>query len=66
MNNKATRISIATVHGPSLDSLVRPAQELLEREGEAPAYNGIKYIEYLQVQQRGNLVGKSNFLNRIT
>ncbi|XP_002522603.2 2-oxoglutarate-dependent dioxygenase 19 [Ricinus communis] len=60
VNNKATRISIATVQGPSLDSIVRPAEELLARERKAPAYTGMKYKEYLELQQSNNLDGKLN------
>ncbi|GFY89426.1 hypothetical protein Acr_06g0013660 [Actinidia rufa] len=32
VNNKATRISLAVVHGPSLDTVVSPAPELVESE----------------------------------
>lgn len=50
VNNRATRISIAVPHGPSLDTVVVPAKELLEREGQAPAYKGMSYKDYLELQ----------------
>ncbi|XP_012069171.2 protein DMR6-LIKE OXYGENASE 2, partial [Jatropha curcas] len=64
VNNKVTRISIATVQGPSLDSVVSPAPELLDSERNAPNYFGIKYKEYLELQQSSNLDGKCN-LDRV-
>ncbi|XP_021624634.1 2-oxoglutarate-dependent dioxygenase 19 [Manihot esculenta] len=64
VNNKVTRISIAIAHGPSLDTVVSPAPELLESEKKAAAYTGIKYKDYLQLQQSSNLDGKCN-LDRI-
>ncbi|XP_050209705.1 2-oxoglutarate-dependent dioxygenase 19-like [Mercurialis annua] len=64
VNKKATRISIATVQGPSLETVVRPAQNLLEIEGKAAAFIGIKYKEYLELQQSSNLDGKTN-LDRV-
>lgn len=64
VNNKATRISIAMAHGPSLDAVVRPAAELLDDETNPPAYAGMKYIDYLQQQQSSPLDGKSG-LDRV-
>ncbi|KAF2320465.1 hypothetical protein GH714_027575 [Hevea brasiliensis] len=60
VNNKATRISIAIAHGPSLDTVVSPAPELLEIEKKAAAYIGIKYKEYLEIHQSNKLDGKCN------
>ena len=59
VNQKATRISIATVIGPPLDTVVGPAPELIHHETNAPAYTGIKYKEYMQLQQSNQLDGKS-------
>ncbi|XP_065872868.1 2-oxoglutarate-dependent dioxygenase 19-like [Euphorbia lathyris] len=61
VNNRETRISIAMAHGPSLDSVVCPAPELLEDNGnhEAAAYRGMKYVQFLESQQSNKLQGKS-------
>ncbi|XP_058007250.1 2-oxoglutarate-dependent dioxygenase 19-like isoform X2 [Hevea brasiliensis] len=59
VNKKAARISLAMAHGPSLDSVVTPAPELLDREGNAPAYIEMKYGKYLELQQSSKLDGKS-------
>ncbi|KAB5516040.1 hypothetical protein DKX38_026732 [Salix brachista] len=61
VNSKGTRMSIAMAHGPSLDSVVSPAPELLvSGEGDEPAaYIGIKYKDYLELQQSNKLDGKS-------
>ncbi|PQM34790.1 protein DMR6-LIKE OXYGENASE 2-like [Prunus yedoensis var. nudiflora] len=50
VNKKATRISIAVPHGPSLDTPALPIPELLEREGQAPKYIGMTYEKYLELQ----------------
>lgn len=61
VNSKATRISIAMAHGPSLDSIVSPAPELLgsSKGNEPAAYAGMKYKDYLELQQSNKLDGKS-------
>lgn len=60
VNNKATRISIGTAHGPPLDAVVSPAPELvLDCENHRSAYRGIKYREYLVVQKSNQLDRKS-------
>ena len=56
VNNNATRISLAIANGPSLDTVVSPASELVENH--PPAYIGLKYKEYLELQQSRNLNGK--------
>ncbi|EXC41811.1 putative 2-oxoglutarate/Fe(II)-dependent dioxygenase [Morus notabilis] len=56
VNNNATRISLAIANGPSLDTVVSPASELVENR--PPAYIGLKYKEYLELQQSRNLNGK--------
>ncbi|XP_022765931.1 protein DMR6-LIKE OXYGENASE 2-like [Durio zibethinus] len=58
VNNKATRISIGTAHGPPLDTVVSPAPELVA-DHVGQAYLGIKYREYLELQQSKTLNGKS-------
>ncbi|CAL2277865.1 unnamed protein product [Prunus armeniaca] len=50
VNNKATRISIAVPHGPSLDTPALPIPELLEREGQAPKYIGMTYEKFMELQ----------------
>jgi isopenicillin N synthase-like dioxygenase len=59
VNEKATRMSIAAFFTPSLDTVVSPAPELLHRETNAPAFNGIKYQEYMQLQLSNQLDGKT-------
>ncbi|GAV83244.1 2OG-FeII_Oxy domain-containing protein/DIOX_N domain-containing protein [Cephalotus follicularis] len=60
VNDKATRISIATAHGPPLDSIVSPAPELvMNSENQIPAFRGIKYRDYMELQQSIELNGKS-------
>ncbi|GMN40063.1 hypothetical protein TIFTF001_009292 [Ficus carica] len=62
VNSKATRISIGTAHGPSLDTIVSPVEELVNSEADhldPPAYRGILYREYLELQQSNQLNGKS-------
>ncbi|KAK0577251.1 hypothetical protein LWI29_030243 [Acer saccharum] len=59
VNGGATRVSIATAHGPPLQKVVVPAPELVHRENRPPAYRGIKYKEYLELQQSSPLDGKS-------
>ena len=61
VNSKGTRMSIAMAHGPSLDSVVSPSPELLvSSEGDEPAaYIGMKYKDYLELQQSNKLDGKS-------
>lgn len=61
MNNKATRISIAIPHGPSVDTIVAPAPELLEKEGQALKYLAMNYREYIQLQQSEKNYMKSTF-----
>jgi isopenicillin N synthase-like dioxygenase len=52
-------MSIAAFFTPSLDTVVSPAPELLHRETNAPAFNGIKYQEYMQLQLINQLDGKT-------
>ncbi|KAL5563439.1 hypothetical protein UlMin_033186 [Ulmus minor] len=57
VNNKATRISLAIANGPSLDSVVAPAPELLKTNPSV--YIGLKYKDYMELQQSNKLDGKS-------
>ncbi|EXB75599.1 putative 2-oxoglutarate/Fe(II)-dependent dioxygenase [Morus notabilis] len=68
VNNNATRISVGTGHGPSLDTIVSPVEELVNWEGDdrdcdrdrdLPAYRGIRYREYMELQQSNQLNGNS-------
>lgn len=59
VNNKATRISIAIPHGPSLDTIIGPAPELIEKEGHTPIYKAMNYREYVELQQSGKSYMKS-------
>ncbi|XVF64843.1 hypothetical protein PTKIN_Ptkin09bG0199100 [Pterospermum kingtungense] len=59
VNNKATRISIGTAHGPPLDTIVSPAPVLVADCAGGQAYIGIKYRDYLELQQSKCLKGKS-------
>ncbi|XP_057974539.1 2-oxoglutarate-dependent dioxygenase 19-like [Malania oleifera] len=59
VNEKATRISIGTAHGPPLDAIVSPSLELGHREGYCPTYHALKYREYMELQQSRRLDGKS-------
>ncbi|KAK0577689.1 hypothetical protein LWI29_037107 [Acer saccharum] len=64
VNEKATRVSIAIAHGPPLQKVVVPAPELVHRENRPPAYRGIKYKEYIELQHISPLDGKS-FLTHV-
>ncbi|XP_075675329.1 2-oxoglutarate-dependent dioxygenase 19-like [Castanea sativa] len=58
VNNKATRMSIALAHGPALDTVMRPAPELVGNEGDQPAYVEMTYRKFLELQQTGRLSSK--------
>ncbi|OVA20884.1 Isopenicillin N synthase [Macleaya cordata] len=59
VNNRATRISVAVANGPSLDTVVTPAPELVDFKNHPPMYHGMSYKEYLELQQSNQLDGKS-------
>ncbi|KAK4340049.1 hypothetical protein RND71_041511 [Anisodus tanguticus] len=59
VNNKETRISIVTPHGPSLETVVRPASPLVDKDSSPAAYIPTKYRDYLELQQSNILDGKS-------
>ena len=58
VNDKATRMSIALPHGPLLDTVIRPAPELVDNESHPPAYVQITYKEFLELQQTSKLRNK--------
>ncbi|KAH6823548.1 hypothetical protein C2S53_012310 [Perilla frutescens var. hirtella] len=59
VNDQRTRISVAMANGPSRDTVVCPAPELVRAEGCVPVYVPIKYEDYLLAQQSNQLDGKS-------
>ncbi|OWM87735.1 protein DMR6-LIKE OXYGENASE 2-like isoform X2 [Punica granatum] len=59
VNNKSTRISIALANGPSPEAIVSPAEELLGNGSSRAAYIGMKYKDYVELQQSNKLSGKS-------
>ncbi|WCJ43462.1 2-oxoglutarate (2OG) and Fe(II)-dependent oxygenase superfamily protein [Euphorbia peplus] len=46
-NNKVRRISLATLHGPALETFVAPAEEFTDRI-HPPAYRGMTYKDSLE------------------
>ncbi|KAG9450747.1 hypothetical protein H6P81_010712 [Aristolochia fimbriata] len=59
VNRENARISIALAHGPSLETLVRPAPELVDDEHHPAGYSEMKYRDYVEFQQSNKLNGKS-------
>ncbi|KAH7524878.1 hypothetical protein FEM48_Zijuj06G0165900 [Ziziphus jujuba var. spinosa] len=59
VNNRAPRISIAVPHGPSLETVVVAAPELVEKQGRPPAYKGLSYHDFLEYQQSAKCYMKS-------
>ncbi|XP_043707906.1 2-oxoglutarate-dependent dioxygenase 19-like isoform X2 [Telopea speciosissima] len=64
VNDKTTRVSLAIAHGPSLDTVVSPAPELLNSESNKPAYSGMKYRDYMELQQ-GSVLNEKTSLDRV-
>ncbi|XP_041014518.1 2-oxoglutarate-dependent dioxygenase 19-like [Juglans microcarpa x Juglans regia] len=58
VNSNATRISLGIGNGPSLETMIKPAPELESKE-QAAAYIGMKYKDYMELQQSNQLDGKS-------
>ncbi|GMY38868.1 protein DMR6-LIKE OXYGENASE 2-like [Fagus crenata] len=58
VHKNATRISLVIANGPSLDTVVSPALELVKNGSDQPAYIAMTYKEYLELQQRNRLDGK--------
>ncbi|GMH16397.1 hypothetical protein Nepgr_018238 [Nepenthes gracilis] len=59
VNRTATRISLAIANGPSLDTVVGPAPELVDSESHPALYLPMKYRDYMEFQQGNQLNGKS-------
>ncbi|MED6106569.1 hypothetical protein PIB30_005553 [Stylosanthes scabra] len=64
VSNKATRISVATVIAPSMDTVVEPASELIDNETNPAAYVGMTHKDYMELQRTNHLYGKS-VLNQV-
>ncbi|XP_052206113.1 2-oxoglutarate-dependent dioxygenase 19-like [Diospyros lotus] len=62
VNSQATRLSLAIAHGPSLDTVVGPAPELVD--GQPPAYIPMRYKEYMELQQ-DNALDRKSCLDRV-
>lgn len=57
-NGESARVSVVTVVGPSLDSVVEPAAALVSSERPA-MYRGWSYKQFLECQQGKQLKEKS-------
>ncbi|KAL5705447.1 hypothetical protein ACHQM5_023748 [Ranunculus cassubicifolius] len=64
VNSQATRMSIATTHGPPLDKEVAPAPELVDNRNNPAMYQRMTYKEYLEFQQ-SNILDEKSCLDRI-
>ncbi|XP_057421680.1 2-oxoglutarate-dependent dioxygenase 19-like [Lotus japonicus] len=64
VSNKATRMSLATVIAPSLDTVIEPASELLDNQSNPAAYVGMRHRDYMELQRSNQLYGKS-VLNKV-
>ncbi|GLJ48856.1 hypothetical protein SUGI_1030330 [Cryptomeria japonica] len=60
VNGSVERISVVTTYGPSLNTIIRPAPELLLK-GCQPAYGQIVYKEYMEKILSGSLEDKRKF-----
>ncbi|XP_015888460.1 2-oxoglutarate-dependent dioxygenase 19 [Ziziphus jujuba] len=57
--NKVKRISVATLHGPSLDTFVSPAIEFVDKS-HRPAYRGMTYKQSLEANGGDEIDVQSN------
>ncbi|KAF8032087.1 hypothetical protein BT93_D1104 [Corymbia citriodora subsp. variegata] len=64
VNNNSTRMSIVVSNGPSPDTVVTPAEQLVDGENNRAVYTGMKYKDFLELQQSSVLDGKSG-LDRV-
>ncbi|KAL4302970.1 hypothetical protein GQ457_10G019690 [Hibiscus cannabinus] len=64
VNNRDVRISIAMQHAPAWDAVVSPASELVGEEGNPPAFRGMEYKEYLELNQ-SNVLDRKSCLERV-
>lgn len=59
MNNKATRLSVAMGHGPSLQTIVGPYSKLIKSTNQQPKYTGMQYKEYIEQQVVQGMKGEA-------
>ncbi|RAL49456.1 hypothetical protein DM860_012889 [Cuscuta australis] len=61
VNGRAPRISVATAHGPSLETTVGPASQLVgsTSSSQGARYAAMKYKDFMYSQQSNQLDGKS-------
>ncbi|KAK9044166.1 hypothetical protein V6N11_072482 [Hibiscus sabdariffa] len=64
VNNRDVRISIAMQHAPAWDAVVSPASKLVGEEGNPPAFRGMEYKEYLELNQ-SNVLDRKSCLERV-
>ncbi|KAK7250539.1 hypothetical protein RIF29_33042 [Crotalaria pallida] len=64
VSNKPTRMSLAIVIAPSLDTVVEPAPELIDNHTNPPAYFGMKHQDFMELQRSNQFYGKS-VLNKV-
>ncbi|GLJ48852.1 hypothetical protein SUGI_1030280 [Cryptomeria japonica] len=57
VSGSSDRISVGTTYGPSLNTIIRPAPELLLK-GCKPVYREIVYKEYMEMILSGSLEDK--------
>ncbi|KAH7655533.1 Thebaine 6-O-demethylase protein [Dioscorea alata] len=60
VNGKNTRMSVATIIGPSYEAIVAPAPQLVEHDHHL-AFHGMKFKDFLEQQQANPLKQKSIF-----
>ncbi|XP_030485227.1 2-oxoglutarate-dependent dioxygenase 19-like [Cannabis sativa] len=58
-NNNVKRVSVATLHGPSLDAFVKPMPEFLD-DALPPNYDGTTYKHYLEANGQHLIDVQSN------
>ncbi|KAI9077575.1 hypothetical protein K1719_040507 [Acacia pycnantha] len=58
-NNEVQRLTVATLHGPSLDKVVAPALEFVD-EDHPPAYLGMTYKQSLEAKGHDEIDVKSS------
>eukprot|EP01018_Ginkgo_biloba_P039309 Gb_35595 [translate_table: standard] len=60
VNGKSDRISVLSAYGPSMDTLVSPARELVDDNQSFAMYKECVYGEYIRKILSGSLDGKSD------
>ncbi|XVF64440.1 hypothetical protein PTKIN_Ptkin09bG0169900 [Pterospermum kingtungense] len=58
VNNEVRRVTFPLFMGPSLEAMVKPAQEFVDGN-HPPAYRGMTYKDYLEANQHHVIEGKS-------